>query len=131
MADPQVDEDQLVEAVRARARGTRTLAELWQGYAVSSRALGRIDADLGKGFDASLKLARARVRDAAAALLLSQEPAEAAVVMMHNAAAHEVRRPPMIDYDAAAVEYTIARTWQACAWTVNPELPEVQARWDG
>ena len=132
--DPQVDEDGLVERVRARSREARSLAVTWQQYAKNSLARAQIERAKGDhfvaDFDADLLEVRAAVRAAAAQLLVSQEPAEAARLMMRNAAQHAVRgEPPLIGYDPVAIEYTIARTWQACALAVDPLLPEVQPLW--
>lgn len=126
--DPQVDEDELVQRIRDGAHETRELAETWRRYASSEHALAKI---ANQAFDAFLHEARAGVRDAAAALLLSQSPADAAALMMRNAAAHRVgKTSPLIGFDNAAEHYTIARTWQACAWALDPSLPEIQPYWD-
>lgn len=126
--DPQLDEDELVQQVRAGARKARELAETWRRYASSEHALAKI---VSMAFDAFLHETRAGVRDAAAALLLSQSPADAAALMMRNAAAHrQGRTSPLIGFDNAAEHYTIARTWQACAWDIDPTLDEIQPYWD-
>lgn len=132
IADPQHDEDELVQRIAADAADAadaRALAAKWHGYAANGRSRTALAMRQGKEFDARLHEARASVRDAAAALLLSQSPADAAALMMQNCAAHHIKHPPLIGYDAAAVQYTLARTWQACAWGVDPSLPEVQPEW--
>lgn len=129
VVDPQVDVDDAVERIKAQAGEVRALVERWRSWAAASRSLAAIDRRLGKDFDAALKLTRATARDAAAALLLSQAPADAAAEMLGTANGLSVRTPPLIGYDRAAVEYTAARTWQDCAWSIDPSLPEVQPYW--
>jgi hypothetical protein len=71
------------------------------------------------------------VRDQAAALLREvADREETAGLMLHNAIKYSVRTPPFVGYDEAAVCYTRARTWQACARELDRSLPEVQPAWD-
>lgn len=126
--DPQLDEDELVQRIRDGAHEARDLAETWRRYAASGRSRAKL---ARHDFDAQLHEARASVRDAAAnLLLLGQSPADAAALMMRHCAAHHIKKPPLVGYDAAAVQYTVARTWQACAWALDPTLPEIQPYWD-
>lgn len=127
--DPQVDEDVLIQRIRTASKAALAMAETWRGYAAGQRLRAAIDRQRGEPFDADLKDARAGVRTAAADLLLSGPPAEAAQEMMHRAAAFVVREPPLMGYDQAARQYTLARSWQWCAQQIDPTLPEIQPRW--
>jgi hypothetical protein len=131
VADPQVDEDELIERIRERSGAAKAMAARWREYALHNRMLGKRERRKGDLFAAALLEYRADVRDQAAGLLLSQSPGDAAAEMMLRAAQHVVRTPPLIDYDAAAISYTIARSWQWCAQQIDPTLSEVQPRWDG
>lgn len=84
----------------------------------------------GERFDAQLKRARASVRAQAADILRSTpDLAKAGDEMIRYAIRYSVRIAPLIGFDEAAVKYTRARTWQACAWELDPDLPVVQPRW--
>lgn len=131
--DPQTDEDDHVQHVRRRYRlatpvDVKELVRTWHAWAAYCCTRAH-HAD--SHFAAQLLLTRAAVREEAAKLLLSGPPGEAARLMMQNAAAHMQRHAPLIGYDRAACEYTRARSWQFCAWMIDPDLPEVQPRWDG
>lgn len=107
------------------------LVEEWSRWAhgASSTAAQRLQD--GDRFGARLAEVRGGVRREAVDLLrASATTAEAAEEMHRRAKACQQRTPPLIGFDQAAAEYTAARTWQACAWALDPELPEVQARWD-
>jgi hypothetical protein len=127
--DPQLDEDTLIQRVRDGAHEARKLVETWRGYAANSRSRAAIAHQLGNEFDQRLWGARAKTRDAAAQVLLTQNPAEAAAAMMNKAKECHVKTPPLIGYDEAAVDYTRARVWQDCAWGIDSSLPEVQPEW--
>lgn len=102
----------------------------WLGWAASAKNRAHLLMQHGDRFDASLKIARGQVRAEAAVLLRETPDAEkAAALMMQRAVAASVRTPPMVGYDEAAVSYTRARTWQACAWELYPGMHEVQPRW--
>lgn len=101
----------------------------WLDYARRNRLNADIRAQAGDTFGAELSMARAEVRRAAAELLLASASVLAAAQEMHRRAiAHSCRDLPLIGFDAAALDYTRARSWQDCAWTIDPTLPEVQAR---
>ena len=133
VSDPQVGEDEHVQHVRRRMTDgpvdVKELVRTWHAYAANSHNRAHVALTKGDEFGANLLLARAAVRENAAKLLLSQEPAQAALLMMKQAAAHVVRHPPLIGYDAAATSYTSARSWQWCAHQIDPTLPEIQPRW--
>ena len=129
VADPQFDEDEFVERVRVRAGTPKGMAAQWRRYAASSRSMAQAEHHVGHLFAAELLVTRALVREAAAALLMSQSPTDAAAEMMLHARRFSVRTPPLVDYDSAAIRYTQARSWQWCAHQIDPSLPEVQARW--
>lgn len=138
LEDPQVDEDQRVQRVRQRVSpvgrqpvDVKELVRTWHGWAANSVQRAKLERAKGDVFGEALLLIRAGIREEAAGLLLTVEPAAAARLMMRNAAAHVTRHPPLIDYDQAAMEYTRARSWQFCALAIDPSLPEVQPRWDG
>jgi hypothetical protein len=38
------------------------------------------------------------------------------------------RHWPFVGFDEAALKYTKARTWQDCARSIDPGLPEVQPK---
>ena len=131
VADPQTDEDHLVLAAQSASTGrlARTLATQWHSYAASNRDLARLHSDRGNLFLAELRMAGAQVREQAALMVVKMAPDEAAEEMMRRAVRHAVRTPPLINYDAAGVSYTMARTWQACARAIDPLLDEVQEIW--
>lgn len=105
------------------------MIDRWQAWASGLNHHAQALRGIGETFDADLKQARATVRRAAAALLRTTEPREASMLMHRNAIEASIRIPPLIGYDQAALDYTRARTWQACAWDLDPNLPEVQPRW--
>jgi hypothetical protein len=76
-----------------------------------------------------LCLARAEIRALAADLLaVSASPTAAAVEMHRRATALWQSDLPLIGFDVAAIAYTQARTWQDCAQTIEPGLPDVQPK---
>lgn len=111
------------------------LAARWRDYAeAGSRRAMRLRRH-GQVFDAEIQFARAQVRRKAAALLRKQARLEAAR-RMHDAAfqARQHVPPPLMgmplpEVDRICLSYTCARTWQACAWALDPSLPEVQREW--
>lgn len=106
------------------------LVEEWSRWAHGARGTAALRVAGGDRFGARLAEVRGEVRREAVELLLaSATSAEAAEEMHRRARARQQRTPPLIGFDQAAVEYTAARTWQACAWALDPELPEVQVRW--
>jgi len=108
------------------------LAALWEEYALSGRAHANLLEQRGDSFGATLRLARAEVREAAAKLLReSADPSEAAKIMHDNVRQFLVRDFPLAGFDPVAIDYTKARTWQDCARAVDPTLPEIQPRIDG
>jgi hypothetical protein len=106
------------------------IADRWEGWGHAQHGQARILAGHGEDFDAHLKRARGYVRCAAAEMLRSApDPDACAKTMMGHAGSSTVRTAPLINFDAAAVRYTQARTWQSCARELNPDLPEVQPKW--
>jgi hypothetical protein len=105
------------------------LVALWTTYAQHSRLAARTQDTSGDTFGAQLSQARADIRQAAAELLVATpDPHQAAAEMHRRATALWELDLPFVGFDAAAVTYTKARVWQACARTINPTLSEVQAR---
>lgn len=107
------------------------LAALWIEYAEHARTLVEQRRQAGDRIGAILAGVRGKVRrDAARMLDTSDDLAEIAKVMHTHAVRLRQRDMPLVEYDAACVAYTQARTWQACAREVDPSLPEIQPRWD-
>jgi hypothetical protein len=107
-----------------------TVVRRWRHWAATATAQATVLRTYGEYFDARLKQARAEIRRAAAEVLKSaSDPETAAALMMRQAVEASVRVPPIIGYDEAAIRYTAARTWQACAREIDPDLPEAQPRW--
>ena len=105
-------------------------AQLWKSWAAAGRHQARALAAQGRKFDSALKSARAATYDRAAAILhTNPDLNQATRLMIKNAAESHVRTPPLIDFDRAAVRYTVARTWQRCALMLDPSLDEVQPAW--
>lgn len=133
--DPQVDVDDEIRRHRQLAAvdaGRRDhLVAQWRGYATAEMHCAQADEQHGKTFSAALHATRAGVRDRAAHMLArATDLADAARQMMDEAVICSVPAdPPIIGYDRAALRYTQARTWQACAWAIDPELPAVQPLW--
>lgn len=112
---------------------TTEIADLYERWANGQRNVARRLARLGDRFDASLKDARAHIRHTAATLLRGEHSQhqldELAADFMARAASTRVLYPPLVDYDRIAINYTQARSWQMCAWDLDPTLPEVQPQW--
>ena len=104
---------------------------MWFEYAQQARTLVEQRRQAGDQIGAILASTRGDVRLSAARMLTrSDNLADAARAMHANAVQLRQHDVPLVDYDAACVAYTQARTWQACAREVDPSLPEVQPRWD-
>ena len=122
--DPQQDEDEHVK---------RKLGAVWQRYARANADRARVCQLRGDEFGASLCTARAEIRSAAATLWAQSADARDAAREMHRRATALWQSDlPIVGFDAAAVRYTEARTWQDCARAIDPDLPEVQPllTWD-
>ena len=105
------------------------LVALWLDYARRNKWQAVVEQNTGDVFGASLSRARAKVRtDAAELLAASATPQEAAVEMHRRATALWQPDLPLVGFDAAAIAYTKARTWQQCAQSIDPALPEVQPK---
>jgi hypothetical protein len=105
------------------------LVAIWQDYAHRNKLSAAVQASTGDTFGAQLSLARARVRAQAAELLAASDTPTAAAEEMHRRATALWQSDlPLIGYDAAAIAYTQARTWQHCAHTIQPGLPNVQPK---
>jgi hypothetical protein len=112
------------------------LASRWLRYAGAARGCARDKRRFyGDPLGADLLDARAEARSRAAEMLRTMAPSEAAAAMHAEAlACREHDPPPLFGLPLAAVDrscarYTAARAWQACAWALDPDLPEVQRRW--
>jgi hypothetical protein len=105
----------------------------WRAWAISGYASAQIARHKGGDeFGAQLIEARREVRLQAVVLLLGSRDVRATATWMHKRAIelHVPPTSPFIGFDEVALKYTRARTWQACAWDLDPDLPEAQARWD-
>jgi hypothetical protein len=107
-----------------------SLIAQWLRYATANNVNAEARAKQGDLFGAELSRARGEVRKAAALLLqrMRGDPLGAAKLMHQQAAAIWIHDLPLIGFDAAALKYTRARTWQDCARAVDPDLPIVQKR---
>lgn len=106
------------------------LATSYQRWSSAARGTAYRNQVRGDTYGVAIAMARAAVYDEATTIVRHLPASEAAAEMMSRARAAHVRMPPLIAYDAAGVQYSTARAWQHCAWQVDPELPEVQPRWD-
>lgn len=107
------------------------VAARWRRWARWARDEAQRLTDQGDTFTAALVIARGAVRaDAADLLCDAGDPAEAALAMHLTVRSVWLAEAPLIGYDAAAITYTEARTWQACARELDPALPTTQPRWD-
>jgi hypothetical protein len=114
---------------RTVAPAAAALVDLWRCYARRNLAEASVRQSSGDLFGATLSTARAEVRAASADLLRrSVDPAEAARIMHRTVCELWLTDLPLLGFDAAAVQYTRARTWQDCARTLDPTLPEIQPR---
>lgn len=102
----------------------------WRSYARANRVHAHADQAVGDLFGAELSLARGVVRLAAAELLdrFRADPVAAAESMHRTAQVLRQHHWPFAEFDQVAVTYTQARTWQDCARSINPSLPEVQPK---
>jgi hypothetical protein len=133
--DPQRDEDEHIRRIRdGQGGGPATvdvagLIERWRSYARRNLAEAVVRRRSGDSFGAALSNARAEVRAAGAQLLRHNgDPVEVARVMHRRVCELWVIDLPLLGFDAAAVRYTRARTWQDCAHALDPTLPEIQPR---
>lgn len=105
------------------------LVERWRLYARRGHDEAAARHDTGDLFGARLSSARADVRSAGAELLRrTDDPAKAARIMHGTVRELWLTDLPLVGFDAAAVQYTRARTWQDCAHALDPSLPEIQPR---
>ena len=105
------------------------MTALWLDYAQRNKRCAAAQRARGDVFGALLSMTRADVRTQAAQLLaVSATPTAAAVEMHRRATMLWQSDLPLIGFDAAAIAYTQARTWQSCAQTIEPGLPQVQPR---
>lgn len=100
----------------------------WRRYASANRCHAECEHRKGDVFAAELCWARGEVRQAAADMLTSlrADPMTAARNMHRNARELRQHHWPFADFDQTALKYTRARTWQDCAWALDPTLPEIQ-----
>jgi hypothetical protein len=106
------------------------LARTFADYAKAARGTAIKNHTKGDNFGETLANARADVYDNASELIRQLPPADAANEMMNRAKAAHIRTPPLINFDAAGVQYAMARAWQFCAWQIEPGLSEVAPKWD-
>jgi hypothetical protein len=116
------------------APGVEAILDRWRAWIAQAYAQVQHERHtIGDEFAATLIEARRDVRREALDLVHKQraEDLPATARLMHERAIqHHVRDSPIVGFDEAAVRYTKARTWQACAWQLDPDLPEVQPLWD-
>lgn len=134
LLDPQTDVDDEVRQHRPPESAEYRRDDLvrrWLAYALHSREQATWCGRHRAGYDQKLHTTRAQVRDQAANLLRTEPDLTAAAAkMMDQATRHKVTSaPPLIGFDETSFEYTAARCWQACAWDIDPELPQVQPVW--
>lgn len=106
------------------------LSRMYADYAKAARGTAIKNHTKGDLFGETLANSRAEVYEKASELVRQLPLADAAAEMMNLARASHVRTPPLIDFDAAGVQYNTARAWQFCAWKIDKSLPEVAPRWD-
>lgn len=106
------------------------LARTFADYGKAARGTAIKNHTKGDMFGETLASARADVYDKAAEIVRQLPLLEAANQMMNHAKAAHIRTPPLINFDAAGVQYAMARAWQFCAWKIDPSLPEVAPKWD-
>ncbi len=106
------------------------LARTFADYGKAARGTAIKNHTKGDSFGETLASARADVYDRASELVRQLPLQEAANEMMNRAKAAHIRTPPLINFDAAGVQYATARAWQFCAWKIDKSLPEVAPKWD-
>jgi hypothetical protein len=105
----------------------------WRALAAAGHSAARFERfRKGDEFAAELIEARRDVRLHAIVVLVNATDLLSAAKRMHERGVelHVPQTSPLIGFDAVALKYTRARTWQSCAWDLDPDLPEVQPRWD-
>lgn len=106
------------------------LSRMFADYAKAARGTAIKNHTKGDLFGETLANSRAEVYEKASEMVRQLPLADAAAEMMNLAKAMHVRTPPLIDFDAAGVQYNSARAWQFCARKIDPDLPEVAPKWD-
>ncbi len=109
------------------------ILERWRAWANAGHSAARFARyQAGDEFAAQLIEARRGVRLKAITTLTDSKDVRATAKWLHDRAIelHVPQTSPLIGFDAVALRYTRARTWQACAWELDPDLPEVQSLWD-
>ena len=109
---------------------SQDLAQIFADYAKAARGTAIKNRSKGDGFGDELATKRAAVYEMAADLVRKLPLAEAAQKMLENARSAHIRTPPLIDFDRAGVQYSMARAWQFCAQKIDPSLPDVAPKWD-
>jgi hypothetical protein len=135
LIDPQSELDDEIQQHRPMESDEARrdyLIKRWLGFALGSRKQANWASAKSAGYDERLHATRAQVRDEAANLLRGERDLiKAARMMMAEAKKHQVTTaPPIIGFDEVSFRYVAARTWQLCAWDIDPELEPVQPRWD-
>lgn len=105
----------------------------WRALVAAGHSAARFERfQKGDEFAAELIEARREVRLRAIVMLVNATDLLSVAKRMHERAVelHVPQTSPLIGFDAVALKYTRARTWQSCAWDLHPDLPEVQPRWD-
>lgn len=108
------------------------LSTIFENWSLAAQGSALVRRRQGDGFGANLALIRAEVYEQAAVLVAAPGTAENAVtVMLKHARANSVgRSSPLMNFDSTAAQYTRARAWQHCAMRIDPDVDEVQPRWD-
>lgn len=106
----------------------------WRALANAGHSAARFERhQKGDEFAAELIEVRREVRiEAITTLVSSAGDVLATAKWMHDRAIelHVPKSSPLVGFDEVALKYTRARTWQSCAWELDPGLPEVQPVWD-
>lgn len=116
-------------ADQAATTADTDMAEVFTGYARAAAGTAYSRQANNDAYGHTLAASRAHVYTQAADLVHDMDLSSAAQEMMRRAQASHVRLPPLIDFDAAGIQYVVARAWQFCAWQIDPDLPMVAPRW--
>ncbi|WP_157183191.1 hypothetical protein [Sciscionella marina] len=129
--DPQLEEDERVRQARTIHIDRAEVIARWRRYARSEECHARLMREAREQPFDQLRDTRAQVRRAAAELLAErQDIAEAARAMMARVQQLYILEPPLLGFDEAMIAYTQARTWQACALELAPDLKPIQPCWN-
>lgn len=141
LADPQDDVDAEIERHRPDSPSAVTwpLRLAWairfEHCALAAKGTAIKRRTVNDAFGARLAGARAEVYALAARVVRDREVVDTdlAAFLMRKAAERHVgsaQSQPLRGYDDHTLSYIEARAWQWCAWEIDPDLPEVQPKWD-